>query len=55
MTFYGPVKFEKEGDHYHDNIQQVPVLVQIQGGASVAVGPADAAEGELTYPLSAWQ
>jgi branched-chain amino acid transport system substrate-binding protein len=54
MTFYGPVKFEKEGDHYHDNIQQVPVLIQIQAGASVAVGPADAAEGELAYPLPAW-
>jgi branched-chain amino acid transport system substrate-binding protein len=54
MTFYGPVKFETEGDHYHDNIQQVPVLIQIQEGGSVAVGPADAAEGELVYPLPAW-
>ena len=55
VTFYGPVKFEKEGDHYHDNIQQVPVLIQIHNGGSVAVGPPDAAEGELVYPLPAWQ
>ena len=54
MTFYGPVKFETEGDHYHDNIQQVPVLIQIQGGATVAVGPKDAAETDLIYPLAAW-
>jgi branched-chain amino acid transport system substrate-binding protein len=54
VTFYGPVKFEQEGDHYHDNIQQVPVLIQIHNGGSVAVGPPDAAEGELVYPLPAW-
>src|SRR5690606_41550135 len=30
-TFYGPIKFEKEGAHYHDNVQPVPVLIQIQG------------------------
>ena len=54
-TFYGPVKFEKEGDHYHDNIQPVPVLIQIKNGTSVPVGPKDAAEAELTYPLPAWK
>ena len=54
-TFYGPVKFEKEGDHYHDNIEPVPVLIQIKEGRSVPVGPKDAAEAELTYPLPAWK
>jgi branched-chain amino acid transport system substrate-binding protein len=55
MTFYGPVKFETEGDHYHDNIQQVPVLIQIKDGGVVAVGPKEAAAGPLVYPLPAWQ
>jgi branched-chain amino acid transport system substrate-binding protein len=54
-TFYGPVKFETEGDHYHDNIQLVPVLIQIQKGGTVAVGPKEAAAGELTYPLPGWK
>lgn len=54
-TFYGPIKFEKEGDHYHCNIQPVPVLVQIQGGKTVAVGPKEAAAADYTYPLPAWK
>lgn len=54
-TFYGPVKFEKEGDHYHDNIQPVPVLIQIQKGMTVAVGPKEAAAADLVYPLPAWK
>lgn len=53
-TFYGPIKFESEGDHYHDNIQPVPVLIQIKNGATAAVGPKESAEDELTYPLPAW-
>jgi branched-chain amino acid transport system substrate-binding protein len=55
QTFYGPVKFEKDGEHYHDNVQPVPVLIQIQKGATVAVGPKEAAAADLTYPLPAWQ
>ena len=55
QTFYGPIKFEKEGAHYHDNIQPVPVLVQIQGGKTVAVGPKEAAAASYTYPLPAWK
>lgn len=54
-TFYGPIRFEKEGNHYHDNIQPVPVLVQIQGGKTVAVGPKEAAAADYIYPLPAWK
>jgi branched-chain amino acid transport system substrate-binding protein len=54
-TFYGPIKFEKEGDHYHANTQPVPVLVQIQAGKTVAVGPKEAAAADYTYPLPAWK
>ncbi|MFU0505921.1 amino acid ABC transporter substrate-binding protein [Pseudaminobacter sp. NGMCC 1.201702] len=54
-TFYGPIKFEKEGDHYHDNIQPVPVMIQIQGGKTVAVGPKEAAAAEFIYPLPSWK
>ncbi len=55
QTFYGPIKFEKDGPHYHDNIQPVPVLVQIQGGQVVAVGPKEAAAADYVYPLPAWK
>lgn len=55
QTFYGPIKFEKDGDHYHNNIQPVPVLVQIQNGQTVAVGPKDAAAADFHYPLAAWK
>lgn len=55
QTFYGPIKFEKDGPHYHDNTQPVPVLVQIQGGKVVAVGPKEAAAADYIYPLPAWQ
>ncbi|CDX22283.1 putative ABC-type transport system periplasmic substrate-binding protein (substrates branched-chain/neutral amino acids) [Mesorhizobium sp. ORS 3324] len=55
QTFYGPIKFEKDGPHYHDNIQPVPVLVQIQGGKTVAVGPKEAAAANYIYPLPAWK
>lgn len=50
-TFYGPVVFAKEGDHFHNNIQPVPVVIQIKDGKVVPVAPSEAAEGELTYPL----
>jgi branched-chain amino acid transport system substrate-binding protein len=53
QTFYGPIKFEKDGPHYHDNVQPVPVLVQIQGGKVVAVGPKEAAAADYIYPLPA--
>ncbi|TFH87865.1 twin-arginine translocation signal domain-containing protein [Billgrantia azerbaijanica] len=50
-TFYGPVAFEREGDHYHNNIQPVPVVIQITEGRVVPVAPKDAAQTELVYPL----
>jgi branched-chain amino acid transport system substrate-binding protein len=53
-TFYGPIKFATEGEHYHDNTEPVPVLVQIRDGAVVAVGPANAKQADMTYPLPAW-
>lgn len=53
-TFYGPVAFEKEGDHFHNNIQPVPVVIQITEGQVVPVAPDDAAETELVYPLPAF-
>ena len=32
QTFYGPIKFATEGDHFHNNTALDPMLVQIQGG-----------------------
>ncbi len=51
-TFYGPVAFAKEGDHFHNNIKPVPVVVQIKDGKVVPVAPSGASEGELLYPMS---
>ncbi len=53
-TFYGPVAFDKEGDHFHCNTRPVPVVIQITEGAVVPVAPGDAAEGEFVYPLPKW-
>jgi branched-chain amino acid transport system substrate-binding protein len=33
----------------------VPVLIQIQKGMTVAVGPKEAAAADLVYPLPAWK
>jgi branched-chain amino acid transport system substrate-binding protein len=53
-TSYGPVKFETSGDHFHDNTQPVPVLIQIKNGQTVPVAPADSAKEEMIYPLPGW-
>ncbi len=53
-TFYGPIKFDTSGDHYHDNTGPVPVLIQIQKGNVVSVGPAGAKKADMIYPLPAW-
>jgi branched-chain amino acid transport system substrate-binding protein len=50
-TFYGPVKFESGGDHFHDNTAPPPILIQIKGGQIVAVAPASAKKGSFQYPL----
>jgi branched-chain amino acid transport system substrate-binding protein len=54
QTVYGPVKFQKEGDHFHDNTLPVPVLIQVEGGEDKTVGPANARKAQLVYPLPAW-
>jgi branched-chain amino acid transport system substrate-binding protein len=51
-TFYGPVKFDKSGNHFHDNTAPPPVLIQIKGGNVVAVAPANVKKGSFQYPLS---
>ncbi len=53
-TFYGPVRFDTSGDHFHDNTQPVPVVIQIKDGRVVPVAPSEGAEGEFTYPLPGW-
>ncbi|MDN5854498.1 MAG: ABC transporter substrate-binding protein, partial [Actinomycetia bacterium] len=50
-TFYGPIEFADEGDHFHDNTAMEPMLVQIQNGVVKAVAPKDAAQAEMIYPL----
>ena len=51
QTFYGPIKFATEGDHFHNNTALSPMLVQIQGGEVKAIAPPDAAQTTIIYPL----
>ncbi len=51
QTFYGPIKFATEGDHFHNNTALSPMLVQIQGGQVKAIAPPDAAQTTIIYPL----
>ena len=50
-TFYGPIKFATEGDHFHNNTALNPMLVQIQGGQVKAIAPPESAEAPIIYPL----
>lgn len=50
-TFYGPIKFESSGGHFHDNTAPPPILVQIKQGKIVAVAPDDVKKGPFQYPL----
>jgi branched-chain amino acid transport system substrate-binding protein len=51
QSFYGPVKFEPSGDHFHDNTAPPPVLIQIKQGKVVAVKPDDVKQGAFEYPM----
>ncbi|GFG52389.1 ABC transporter substrate-binding protein [Mycolicibacterium agri] len=51
QSFYGPIKFATDGDHFHNNTALDPMLVQIQGGQVKAIAPPDAAEAKIIYPL----
>ncbi len=51
-TFYGPVKFNSSGVHFHDNTLPPPVLVQIQNGSIVAVAPTKFSHAKLIYPMA---
>jgi branched-chain amino acid transport system substrate-binding protein len=52
-TFYGPVKFDSSGDHFHDNTAPPPVLIQIKQGKIVAVAPDDVKKATFEYPMKA--
>ncbi|MGH7117889.1 MAG: amino acid ABC transporter substrate-binding protein, partial [Acetobacteraceae bacterium] len=39
VTFYGPIKFDTSGPHFHDNTGLPPVLIQIQNDEIIAVAP----------------
>lgn len=53
-TFYGPIKFDSSGDHFHDNTSPPPVLVQIKSGKIVAVAPDDVKKGAFQYPIASF-
>lgn len=54
VTFYGPVKFESSGDHFHNNTALNPLLVQYQDKKLVTIAPAKAAKAEAIYPMKPW-
>jgi branched-chain amino acid transport system substrate-binding protein len=49
-TFYGHIKFDSSGPHFHDNTAPPPLLVQILSGSVVAVAPASGKKADLIYP-----
>ena len=49
-TFYGHIKFDSSGPHFHDNTAPPPLLVQILSGNVVAVAPASGKKADLVYP-----
>ncbi|MGH7077687.1 MAG: amino acid ABC transporter substrate-binding protein [Acetobacteraceae bacterium] len=51
-TFYGPIKFDQSGPHFHDNTLPPPVLIQITDGQVIAVAPAKFAHAKFVYPLT---
>jgi branched-chain amino acid transport system substrate-binding protein len=51
QTFYGPIRFASEGDHFHNNTALDPMLVQIQGGQVKAIAPKESAQAQIIYPL----
>ena len=52
QTFYGPIRFDTSGPHYHDNTLPPPVLIQIKNGTVTAVAPPKSAHAKLEYPLT---
>jgi branched-chain amino acid transport system substrate-binding protein len=53
-TFYGPIKFSKEGEFFHANTGLTPLALQIQGGKTVIIGPAAVQEAKAQYPMKPW-
>jgi branched-chain amino acid transport system substrate-binding protein len=53
-TFYGPIKFSKEGEFFHANTGLTPLALQIQGGKTVIIGPASVQEAKAQYPMKPW-
>jgi branched-chain amino acid transport system substrate-binding protein len=51
QTFYGPIRFASEGNHFHNNTALDPMLVQIQGGQVKAIAPPESAQANIIYPL----
>jgi branched-chain amino acid transport system substrate-binding protein len=51
QTFYGPIKFDTSGPHFHDNSSLPPVLIQILDGKITAVAPPEFAHASFVYPL----
>lgn len=51
-TFYGPIRFDTSGPHFHDNTLPPPVLVQIKNGTVTAVAPPKFARAKFEYPLT---
>ena len=49
-TFYGPVKFDASGAHFHDNTTPEPLLLQVQQGKLTAVAPGNVKKASFVYP-----
>lgn len=51
LPFTGPIEFNEAGE----NVNAVPVLMQVQDGAVVQVWPPELAQADPIYPCTSWE
>jgi branched-chain amino acid transport system substrate-binding protein len=51
LAFAGPIEFDETGE----NVNAIPIVMQVQGGAPLQVWPEEFAEAELVFPRVPWE
>lgn len=53
-SLYGPIKFATDGNWYHNNTGLKALTIQLFDGKQVIVGPKEAEQEKLVYPVPAF-
>lgn len=51
LAFAGPIEFDETGE----NINAIPIVMQVQDGVPLQVWPEEFAETELVFPRLPWE